>query len=168
MIVDDHLETQLEIAFSLLINEGLICEPKPEEETPAIPTFREVLRVVSSIEGDTEDVAKVVYNLATGKESISDYEKWNVTLRLYIDDNDVDRDTSEFSHTELASGEIGFGDFTLDCPTDEIEDRLDEFISDSLSSWNEEDDAEFDYTWCLECNFGCDHDVRAEIEIERI
>lgn len=168
MIVDAPLETQLEIAFDLLLREGLICSPQPEVETPAIPTLREVFSVLQHIDDDPEEVATVVYNLATGKESISDYEKWKVTLFLYIDDNEVDRDECEFSQAELATGQIGFGDFAIDFPTSDIQCRVNDFLKESISSWNGEDDAKFRDTWCLECDFGCDHDILAEIEIERI
>lgn len=169
MVVDDHLAEQLEIAFSLLINEGLICKPKPQEEAPEIPTLDAVKEVVESLEDcSTNEIVEIVYDLATGAKSIADYETWRVSLRLYIDDDKYDYDSSEFSQAELATGQIGLGDFALDCPTSAIEFRVNDFINDSISSWNGEDDAEFDNTWYLECDFGCTHEVRAEIEIERI
>jgi hypothetical protein len=170
MIVDEPLETQLEIAFSLLIKEGFICEPKPQEEAPKIPSLDAIKDVVESLEDcSTNEIVEIVYALATGEKSIDDFNKWTLRLSLYIDGDKVDFDSTEFSLAEIKNGkEARFGHyFTIDYPTRDIEESVLEFVSDSIGSWGGEDEEDFCESWNHTCNFGCEHEIEATLEIER-
>ena len=142
--------------------------PAPVVEPPKVPSIDEVLGVVESLEDcDNSDIAKIVYDLATGARSVDDFNKWTICISLYFDDNEADHDSTTFSLSDIQNGEVDLGSFSLDYYLDEIENRVSDFLSDCISEWNEEDDEEFEKSWNMDCNMGCSHEVRCEISFER-
>lgn len=197
MTVDNNLRYQLEAALDILIREGFICPPQavptpspnaiptpdttpvPEttpasapEPTPAPtvepPSIDEVLGIVDSLEDCSDsEIAKIVYDLATGKMSIEEFKKWTIRISLYIDDDEADHDSQEFSLSDIQNGEADLDSFSLDFYLRDIENRVSDFLSDCISEWNEEDDEEFEQSWDMDCNMGCSHEVRCEISFTR-
>ena len=147
-----------------------VAEPTsvPTVEPPKVPSIDEVLGLVESLEGCSDsEIAKIVYDLATGVMSLDDFNKWTICISLYIDDNEVDHDSTEFSLSDIQNGEVNLGSFSLDYYLNAIEYRVSDFLSNCISEWNGEDDGEFEESWEMDCNMGCSHNVRCEISIER-
>lgn len=149
-------------------------EPTPEPtpastvEPPKVPSIDEVLGIVDSLEDCSDsEIAKIVYDLATGKMSIEEFNKWTIRITLYFDDDEADSDSTEFSLSDIQNGEADLSSFSLDYYLDDIENRVSDFLSDCIDEWNEEDDEEFEHSWDMECNMGCHHEVRCEITFER-
>jgi carbonic anhydrase/acetyltransferase-like protein (isoleucine patch superfamily) len=142
--------------------------PAPTPEPPETPSIDEVLGIVDSLEDCSDsEIAKIVYDLATGKMSIEEFKKWTIRISLYIDDDEADHDSQEFSLSDIQNGEADLDSFSLDFYLRDIENRVSDFLSDCISEWNEEDEDEFEQSWDMDCNMGCSHEVRCEISFER-
>lgn len=147
-----------------------VAEPTsvPTVEPPKVPSIDEVLGLVESLEDCSDsEIAKIVYDLATGARSLDDFNTWTIYISLYFDDNEVDHDSTEFSLSDIQNGEVNLGAFSLDYYLNAIEYRVSDFLSNCISEWNGEDDEEFEKSWEMDCNLGCSHNVRCEISIER-
>lgn len=142
--------------------------PVPTVEPPKAPSLEEVLGVVESLEDCSDsEIAKIVYDLATGARSLDDFNTWTIYISLYFDDNEVDHDRTTYTLRDIQSGGVDFDDFSLEYCSDNIKERVSDFLSDCISEWNGEDDGEFEESWEMDCNMGCSHNVRCEISIER-